>query len=68
MKALLAACVAFGAITVAAVPPAHAEVQIGVPGLHVDIGPHPHYWHHDYWAHRRWEEHHEWCRYHRCWR
>jgi hypothetical protein len=61
MKALLAACVAFGAITVAALPQAHAEVRIGVPGLHVDIGPHPHYWHHHYWEHR-----HDWCYYHDC--
>lgn len=64
MKAFLAACVAFGAITVAALPPAHAEVRIGVPGLHVDIGPHPHYWHHHYWEHR--EAHRDWCYYHDC--
>ena len=61
MRTLLAACVAFGAITVAALPQANAEVRIGVPGVHVDIGPHPHYWHHHYWEHR-----HDWCYYHDC--
>ena len=64
MKAFLAACVAFGAITVAALPQAHAEVRIGVPGLHVDIGPHPHDWHHHYWEHR--EARRDWCYYHDC--
>jgi hypothetical protein len=41
MKAFLAACVAFGAITVAALPQAHADdIRIGVPGVHVDVGGH----------------------------
>jgi hypothetical protein len=66
MRSILAACVAFGAITVAALPPAHAEVRIGVPGLHVDVGPHPHY--HHYWEHRHWEARREGCYYHGCWR
>jgi len=65
MRAFLAACVVFGAITVAALPQVQAEVRLGVPGVHVDIGPHPHYWHHR-WEHRRWEERREWCYYHGC--
>jgi hypothetical protein len=60
MRAILAACVAFGAITVAALPQAKAEVRIGVPGVHVDVGPHPHYWHHRHWEGRRD------CYYHGC--
>jgi len=59
MRAFLAACVAFGAVSVAALPRAHADVRVGVPGVHVDIGPH-HGWHHRYWEHRRD------CYYHGC--
>ena len=68
MRSFLAACVAFGAVTVVALPQAHAEVRFGGPGFHVSIGPHPHYYHHyAYWQHRRWVEHREWCYYHGCW-
>jgi hypothetical protein len=66
MRSLLAACVALGAVAVAAVPAAQAELVIGVPGVHVDVGPHPHYWHHGYYEHRRWEERRGWCYYHGC--
>jgi hypothetical protein len=62
MKTLLAAFAALGAVAVAAVPAAHADVRIGVPGVHLDIGNH----HHRYWEHRRWAEHREWCYYHGC--
>jgi hypothetical protein len=58
MRAFLAACVAFGAISIAALPPAHAEVVIGVPGAHVDIGGHPH---DRNWDHRHFEPRHERC-------
>jgi len=66
MRTFLAACVAFGAITVAALPRAHAEVRVGVPGLHVDFGPRSHDWHHRYWEHRHWEARRDWCYYHGC--
>jgi hypothetical protein len=64
MRSLLAACVALGAVAVAAVPPAHAEIRIGVPGVHLDVGPN----HHRYWEHRRWEEHRDRCYYRGCYR
>jgi hypothetical protein len=66
MKAFLTACVAFGAMTFAALPPATAQVVIGGSGVHVRIGPRPHPWHHAYWEHRRWEERREGCYYHGC--
>jgi hypothetical protein len=66
MRLLLAACVSLGVLAGVAAPKANAEVVVGVPGVHLDIGPHPHYWHHEYWAHRRWEERREWCYYHGC--
>jgi hypothetical protein len=59
MRTLLAACVAFGAVTFAALPQANADVRVGVPGVRLDIGPHDHDWHHRYWAHREWE-HRRW--------
>jgi hypothetical protein len=60
MKTLLAACVTFGIVTVAALPQAHADVRFGPPGVRVDIGPHHERdWHHRYWAHRQWE-HRRW--------
>jgi hypothetical protein len=41
MRTLLAACVAFGAVSVAALPQARADdVRIGIPGAHLDIGGH----------------------------
>jgi|HubBroStandDraft_1064217.scaffolds.fasta_scaffold433227_1 hypothetical protein len=54
MKTLLVALFAFAAVSTVIVP-ARADVRIGVPGVHVDIGPHHHWYHHDY------------CYYHRCW-
>jgi hypothetical protein len=68
MKGFLAACVAFGAVTFAALPNATAQVVIGVPGVHLRVGPQPYHYHHAYWQHRRWEERREWCYYHGCWR
>jgi hypothetical protein len=65
MKAFLAACVAVGAIAVVTLPTAHAQLVI-VPGVHVDVGPHPHYWHQRYSDHHRWEDRREWCHYHDC--
>jgi hypothetical protein len=50
------------------VPHADAQVVVGVPGLHVHIGPHRHHWRHAYWEHRRWEERRDWCYYHGCYR
>jgi len=58
MKALLVALLAFTAASTAIVP-ARAEVRIGVPGVHVDIGPH-HGWYHHHWYH------HDYCEYHWC--
>jgi hypothetical protein len=66
MRLLLAACISLGVLAGVAAPKANADVVVGVPGLHVDIGPHHHYYHGDYWAHRRWEERREWCYYHGC--
>ena len=45
MKTFLAACVAFGALTFTALPHANAEVVVGVPGVHLRVGPppRPHY-------------------------
>ena len=37
MKAVLAACVALGAISFTALPQAHAD-DVRVPGVHVDVG------------------------------
>lgn len=65
MKTFLAACVAFGALTFTALPHANAEVVVGVPGVHLRVGPppRPHYADRE---HRRWEERHDWCYYHDC--
>ena len=60
MKTVLVALVALAAASTVIVP-AQAEVRIGVPGVHVDIGPH-HGWYHHHWYH------HDYCDYHRCWR
>jgi hypothetical protein len=64
---LLAACISLGVLAGVAAPKANADVVVGVPGVHLDIGPHHRYYHDgDYWAHRRWEERREWCYYHGC--
>jgi hypothetical protein len=56
MKAFLVALLAFTAVSTV-IAPARADVRIGVPGVHVDIGPHhDHHWYH-----------HDYCDYHRCW-
>jgi hypothetical protein len=61
MRTLLAALVAVAAVGTA-VAPAQADVRFGVPGVHVDIGPH-----HDWHRYHHWY-HHDYCGYHRCWR
>jgi hypothetical protein len=61
MKAVLAACVAFGAISFAALPQAHAD-DVRVPGVHVDVGDRDHAREHRDWdrhADNRMEEHRE---------
>jgi hypothetical protein len=68
MKALLAACVAFGAVTVVALPQAHADVRVGVPGVHLDVGPHDRDWHHRDVEHRHWEARRDRCNGPRCYR
>jgi len=41
MRAFLTAFVAYGALTVVALPQARADdVRIGVPGMHLDVGGH----------------------------
>ena len=63
--ALLAACAGLAIVTLTALPQAHADVRVGVPGVRLDIGPHAHDWRHDrwaehrYWEHRRWEAYRE---------
>ena len=69
MRTLIAACVAIGALTCMAVPAAQADIRFVVPGVHVDIGPHRHYWHHGYWHSGYWHRdywHSRYCYYHYC--
>lgn len=77
MKTLLAACLTLGVVTVAALPQAHADVVVGVPGVRLDVGPHDRYdrdrelRHRDWaahreWEHRHWEAYRERCYYRGC--
>jgi hypothetical protein len=54
MRTFLAACVAVGAVSVAALPQARAdELRIGVPGAHLNIGGHDR----EAREHRDWDRH-----------
>jgi len=58
MRAFLAACVAFGAVTVVALPQARADdVRIGVPGVHLDVGSHDRDRDREAREHRDWDRH-----------
>jgi hypothetical protein len=58
MRTFLAACVALGAVSIAALPQARAgDVRIGVPGAHLDIGGHDR--DREAREHRDWDRHDE---------